>query len=194
MLVKSPKLLIPLAVSALVVPLTCFAARSGASTTSPSGTSGASASPVASGPPSPPSGGVPYTSEPPGTASALPAGTPPQDPDQCTLYASVVHQRSNQLIVGNKPYTRCTAGAPSSISQLDTVYKQAFFGPSEQGVFPGPGNRNESSYTQTNVEVICTNTKSTNWYAVVTGTIVENGTTYYAGPVQTPVSSWPCGT
>lgn len=117
------------------------------------------------------------------------------NPAGCTLYASVVHIRSaSPLNVGNKPYTRCTNYAPTEITQSVQMWKNGALGPDAVGS-PWPGfNYGQANYTQTNVEQHCTNTLPTYWFATVDGTIIENGTTYYAY-VQTPTTeALACGT
>ena len=109
------------------------------------------------------------------------------------LYPSVVHQRAsgNYGTVGNKPYTNCDVPV-TSIHQSTTVYKTAWWGNVDSGTFTG-GNSGESTYTQKNVAVTCTNSLSTTWFAVTDGTLVYGGTTYYS-EVITPYNTYDCGT
>jgi hypothetical protein len=116
------------------------------------------------------------------------------NPAGCTLYASVVHIRqASPLNVGNKPYTKCDY-AVTSISQSVQMWKNGALGPDSVGS-PWPGqNSGQATYTQLNVEQHCTNTLPTYWFATVTGTMIEGGTTYYAS-VQTPTTeALACGT
>lgn len=135
-----------------------------------------------------PTGAVNYA-----PASGASGGVTPLAAGPCTLYPSKVHQRKsgNYGTVGNKPYTECSVSV-ASIHQSTTVYKTAWWGNVDSGTFPG-GNRNVSTNTQRNVEVTCTNSLSTTWFAVTDGTVVYGGTTYYS-EVITPYNTYDCGT
>jgi hypothetical protein len=159
--------------TSLIVPTLAGASVAAAST--PSAPSSAPINPVA--------GSVEYTAT--GATGAL-ALTSVANPAGCTLSPSVVYLRasSGYGAVGAKPYTQCAVPV-TSIHQDVRVYKDTFFGWSQQGItFPG-GNSGVANYTQLNVEVWCTNWKSTTWMAQTDGTIVYLGVTYTAY-VQTP--------
>ncbi len=137
---------------------------------------------------------VEYTTQNPFSPTSTAAAPAVVNPAGCTLYASVVHERTAPLTVGNKPYTKCLNFAPTKITQSVQMWKNGALGP-DAVVSPWLGfNFGQANYTQTTVDQPCTNTLPTYWFATVDGTIIENGTTYYAY-VQTPTTqALNCGT
>ena len=136
---------------------------------------------------------VEYTTQNPFSPTSTSAAPAVVNPASCKLYASVVHERTVPLSVGNKPYTICNY-AVTSIQQSVQMWKNGALGPDAVDSPFNGGNTGQASYTQKTVEVFCTNKLPTYWFATVDGTIVEGGTTYYAY-VQTPTTdALDCGT
>lgn len=118
------------------------------------------------------------------------------NPAGCELFPSVVHLRKsgNFQTIGFKPYTICDYPV-TSITQVSQMYKYHFFGILTEPVGPPftAGNVGQRTLQQKNVAVNCTNTKSTKWFGVADGTMVEGGETYVA-QVRTDNVTKDCGT
>jgi hypothetical protein len=103
------------------------------------------------------------------------------DPFTCTLYPSVVHFRtsSGRRSVGAKPYTRCTTGTPTTISQTSTLYivewAGAVYKPMVTRTATSRGVRN---LDQKNVEWFCANGNSSRFQQETKGYSIQAGRTY----------------
>ena len=117
------------------------------------------------------------------------------DPYLCNLHPSVVHLRKsgNYNVVGAKPYTKCTAGTPTSITQTSTLYIVEWAGLVYNAMLTKTsGNYGQKSYTQENVAWACYNKNSSVFQQKTNGVSVQAGKTYRA-TVQTTKVSLGCG-
>lgn len=117
------------------------------------------------------------------------------DPYVCNLYPSAVHLRKsgNYNTAGAKPYTNCTAGTPTSISQTSTLYIVEWAGlvykPMQTKT---SSNTGQKKLEQQNVAWTCTNKNNSVFQQKTNGVSVQAGKSYYA-TVQTVKASWGCG-
>lgn len=117
------------------------------------------------------------------------------DPFKCKLHPSRVHPRKsgNYNVVGAKPYTRCTGGTPSHISQSSTLYMVEWAGLSYVPlVTKTVRNSNERNLTQKNINWVCKNKNKSRFNQQTKGHSVQRGRKYHSA-VQTPIDTWPCG-
>lgn len=117
------------------------------------------------------------------------------DPYKCTLWPSEVHLRKSGgwQTAGAKPYTKCTAGAPSHISQSSTLYMVEWAGLSYVHLTTKTvSNGGVRSLTQRNVEWRCKNSNNSRFNQQTKGYSVQGGRNYQSA-VQTPIVSQKCG-
>ncbi|WP_292700257.1 hypothetical protein [Microbacterium sp. 69-10] len=117
------------------------------------------------------------------------------DPYVCVLYPSQVHLRKSGGwgTVGAKPYTECSAGTPTSITQTSTLYIVEWAGLAYKTMqIRTVNNVGERKLEQRNVSWACLNGNNSVFQQKTNGTTVQAGKTYYS-TVQTVRSTLSCG-
>ncbi len=116
-------------------------------------------------------------------------------PGVCESSTENVHLRtsSNKGAIGVKPTSKCTNVA-QFMGIATVISKDTAFGWSKQGsTFTGSAY-NTQKYTNTGIELKCTNTKATTWKAVNTHEIVDYKGCPHTLISSTPTSKLDCGT
>jgi hypothetical protein len=109
-----------------------------------------------------------------------------QDPAHCKIHydAKEPHLRKshNHNAVGVKPYVTCDRSVQTIVLHVQ-MFKYHDLGLLSEKVgpeFTQDSKHNVARFQQTNVAVTCTNKKSTKWFAITWGKVLENGKWYYS--------------
>lgn len=123
-----------------------------------------------------------------------------QDPAKCQIHyePNEPHLRAshNHNAVGVKPFVKCQRSVQLIVLHVQ-MYKYHFFGLLTEPVgpvFTQQSKHNVAYFQQKNVAVTCTNKKSTKWFAVTSGKVLENGKWYYNNGYRSENRVLACGT